>query len=310
MFAGLWDSYRELLRSIRKRAGLPASSQVGALASLLTELRAASSRALASRRHDSSVDAVVLSSLDLGALYDEDLYDAAIYARLSAANVPGPPRMNSYPFTDSLMTDSRFNRQPKHVDAAQMGFGLGLCSHYLSTSGCRQDEQDMVDATGVDRNHLSLLVTRRGVGLESRVRKVTARTEVLYWQQHDSYYDAGLGVLQLLGVWGDQEKEEEFWQRFRAFVGQMVSTTIESNVTDVFMIGESAGFRGFRQNVVRAIMEADLPVQNGEPVVHENNLHSRFVASKGAAEMARRVLVAPTDWGYPEGVEGVPRCRP
>ena len=57
-----------------------------------------------------------------------------------------------------------------------------------------------------------------------------------------------------------------------------------------FMIGESAGFPKFKDDVVHAIMDSGLRNQVGEPVVHqragEQNL---FIASKGAAHIAQRI---------------------
>jgi hypothetical protein len=79
----------------------------------------------------------------------------------------------------------------------------------------------------------------------------------------------------------------------------------------VFMIGEGAGFPGFKENVVRAVMEAKLHDQFGEPVVHERDKgQNLYVASRGAAELARRVLVAPTACGIPDRSGPLARCRP
>jgi hypothetical protein len=213
------------------------------------------------------------------------------------------------PFPDTLLVDYWFQRSPKYVDAAHVGFGLGMCRHYLSTGQCNQEEKEMYDALGRYRNLLSVHVTRRGLGLDVRQNLVLARTEVLYWQQHDSYFDAGLGAKNVSAGWDEPEDEDAYWQSFRTFVGHVVGR-FYSNVTDVFMIGESAVLPGFKENVVRAVMEAGLPEQNRDIIVHQDKYRSIFAVSKGAAEIAKRILVSPTGWAYPAGVEGLPRCRP
>ncbi|KAF2670268.1 hypothetical protein BT63DRAFT_233370 [Microthyrium microscopicum] len=304
-FAGAYDMPRVAWRRIRKKVGLAASPQVGALATVLKDLRTTASAALTKHGLPSIIEAAVVSSIDLVALYDEDIYDAAEHAGLSAENLPGV-EVWYLDFPDTLLTDMRYKRQPKHQDAAQIGFKVGVCDDYLSTAGCNQQRAEAGKTT---RNFLTVHVTRQGLALESALRHSVDWTDVLYYQQHESYFEASLGVASLMAAKNDMSRKTAYWNDVEKFVGGYANRFSFINLTDVLMIGESAEFPDFKEHVVQTIMALGLSTQTSEPAVHlQKNGQSLFTASKGAAEMARRVLDAPYGCAWPDN-ERPPHCR-
>lgn len=114
----MWrDTPRQLVRSGRKAVGLPASSDVGVLASLLADLT--------SKAYDHTsqpVQFAVLAYPQLEALYEEDIVDAASYMGITA--------LRGY-----------HHHQPHELVAAYAGNGMGLCSdEYLNDpERCRNE---------------------------------------------------------------------------------------------------------------------------------------------------------------------------
>ncbi|KAF2464178.1 uncharacterized protein BDR25DRAFT_158973, partial [Lindgomyces ingoldianus] len=78
----LYDIPRRRWRSLRKMLGLAASPEVGSIAGLLKLLAAEADSAIQLRNPAQNGRKAVITSPDLLALYDEDIYDVAEYAGL------------------------------------------------------------------------------------------------------------------------------------------------------------------------------------------------------------------------------------
>lgn len=117
----MWDDWpRQAWRSFRKRIGLPASSDVGILSSMLKDLVG-----MASEHHiDASLDSAVVSFPGLVALCEQDIVDAATYVGLS-------------------LVKGQNNFQPREIYAAYAGHGMGLCESFMYKDKCRSEELGM-----------------------------------------------------------------------------------------------------------------------------------------------------------------------
>jgi len=308
VFAGFYDIPREWLRSLRKKLGLAASWEVAGLASVLRPLHEQTQTLLEAKGFSAdAARAAVITTSDLVGLYDEDVHDLAIYLGLTATTVPGPPKVPSYPFASDLLVDWRFQRQPKHIDVAQLAYGFGICGNTSSTAACEEEEQIIRETLGSRRNLLSVHASRRGLELNFQYGRTILYTQILGCQQHVSYFNSSLGLDDLERLPGDT-----YWPLLRDLVGRIIYT---ANVTDVFMLGDlerlGQNREVFKQKVVQAIMGPGSNNQIERPVVYDRSDRLlQFQAAEGAARMAQRILGAPVDYGYPGGVEGSPRCQP
>ncbi|KAF2200603.1 hypothetical protein GQ43DRAFT_441402 [Delitschia confertaspora ATCC 74209] len=114
------DIPRQILRSSRKRIGLPASPDVGILSSTLNILLSKSSPLFS---HDEQ-RSVVISYPSIIALYNEDIVDAAAHLGIIA------------------LTGQHIH-QPREIVAAYAGYGMGLCESYQNREKCRQEGLEM-----------------------------------------------------------------------------------------------------------------------------------------------------------------------
>lgn len=114
----LSDWPRHTLRSLRKRMGLPASSDVAVLIKMIKELgNVATDPDLMPRP-------VVLSYPALVGLCEEDILDAAEYHHIT-------------------LEKWQSSHQPREIYAAYAGHGMGLCESYMGKEKCRSEELAM-----------------------------------------------------------------------------------------------------------------------------------------------------------------------
>lgn len=237
----------------------------------------------------------VITTPDLFALYDEDLYDAAEFLQLDADQIDRP-----WPFKASLQSDWRYRRQPKHLFAAFAGYGFGMCVHYTSTRLCEEEENTMspVPVVAISFTQQGLQLEHNFIGYSPGL--TTAHTEMLMWQQHPSWYSSDLGFSKYPKDSYSDTDRELYWTRVRhqlnEWLVEVLSTRYYMNVTDVLLLGESAvRNERFREEVMKAVMERD--EQLAEPSIHGGgdgeDLDPLFVASRGAAEISRRIWEAP-----------------
>ncbi|KAF2797185.1 hypothetical protein K505DRAFT_372636 [Melanomma pulvis-pyrius CBS 109.77] len=297
-FAGTYDYPRRQWRSWRKYWGLPATHEVGAISTLLTSLIASSSAAILARNSSQDATKAVITTPDLLALYDEDIYDVAEYAGLNASGAH--PFRASY-FPDTVLSTPRYERQPKYIDAAYMGYGFGLCSPYQSDNNCQTNDTGMRYS-----NVLTVYISRRAVDIEHGSWKNYAYTRMLDYQQHASFFDDTLGLDdRTSGNEDGGEDEAAYWQRLRALLlSCMHPMSSQNNVSHVFLVGEKAKEERVEMEVREAISQRP---QVYVPRVYKEN--AVFGPSRGAAEMAARILWFPEDCGFDEPVKGRKLCR-
>src|SRR6266536_1643004 len=153
--AGVPDIPRQLLRWFRKSIGIPSSADVGAIASLLSKLVSATEKA-----QKIKITHAVISTPDLVALYDEDIADAAEHVGIT------------------LLQDAWFERQPRHIYAAFVGYGLNDAYH-PTDSIISQSTESAPNTTGEEapktRNVLSVHLTHSALSIEAAI-KWTNRT--------------------------------------------------------------------------------------------------------------------------------------
>lgn len=114
----LWEDWpRQLLRSARKRIGLPASSDVAVLSRVLQQVL---NLQAADPKISLRADSVVISYPALYGLSQEDIADAASYLGLT-------------------ILSGNHHYQPRSIVAAYAGHGLGLCEDYDDQETCRQE---------------------------------------------------------------------------------------------------------------------------------------------------------------------------
>ncbi|MCJ1471506.1 hypothetical protein MMC13_000146 [Lambiella insularis] len=252
-----WEgNLRQQRRRLRKSLGLPASADVGIIAKLLSSLRAAAEEA-----QQRQITHAMIATPDLVALYDEDIADAAAHIGLA------------------LLSDSYYERQPKHVYAAFVAYGLN--NHTLPSVPEKE-----LRATGT-RNVLTVYFSRGALGVEI-ASKWTNRTCLLTWAQHRSYFSTELGLpgFRLQGPW--KKRVAALVQE--AMYHELFQHHLDTGVTDVLLLGETADEEMLGQTVQDAVME----VQEREPVMHRAGREAMaFVGSRGAAEMAWAVMNGP-----------------
>ncbi|KAF2225243.1 hypothetical protein BDZ85DRAFT_184711, partial [Elsinoe ampelina] len=110
------DRPRQDLRSLRKRLGLPSSSDVGVISSMIIALR---DRTNAFLGHN--MDFVVVTIPKLPGVYSEDIRDAIEYAGLRSTKVW---------FFDHLIYEAT---------ASYAGYDLGLCEHWTQPEKCLKE---------------------------------------------------------------------------------------------------------------------------------------------------------------------------
>jgi hypothetical protein len=241
----LYDKPRQLLRSLRKAIGLPASGDVAALGTMIQELQCKAETILGTKIPSIPIVAVTPSLI---ALYEEDLVDAFEYASLQLFKI----------YMSGIYVHE--------TSAAYAGYDLGLCSGYTNPGTCKSEIHNMPM-----EDVLSILYTRSGL-------------RVIYTTVLSAYWFSSLGI-RFYADWNlglDARNEEDYWKR--------VSDTIQQGRREwpgfapppkVLLLGDSTGdpiFRGVLEEIVQGW-------GNTSEIFGDD---SEFVATKGAAELAKR----------------------
>ncbi|MCJ1296911.1 hypothetical protein MMC34_008479 [Xylographa carneopallida] len=251
-----WEgTLRQERRRLYKLLGLPASTDVSIIAKFLSSLRTAAEEA-----QQRKITHAMIATPDLAALYDEDIADAAAHIGLN------------------LLSDSYFERQPRHVYAAFVAYGL-------NNDTLPSVPQNELRATGT-RNALAVYLSRGAFSVEV-ASKWTNRTCPLAWAQHHSYFSTELGLDHAMPVRPWKKRIAAIVQG--AVYKELLDHHLDTGVTDVLLLGETAEADMLGPTVRDAVMD----VQEREPVMHvEGPRTMTFAASRGAAEMA---------WGWMNG---------
>ena len=246
-----WDDMsRQYLRKARKAIGLPASSDVGHLATLLSELRAAVEEQVG------PITSAGVTTMNLVALYDEDLHDAFEYVGLEYITFPV-----GYVGHNILYETS----------AAYAGYGYGLCTDYKTDpEACTQEQNNMTDEVVMAVLYTDTVLT---------VSLSVIRSAYALWEPPYRYHaDFNLGYDSNIEM-----NPEEYWSAVGLRLQQiMIDNPGYPRPSKVLLMGDrtdDGGFKGTLVEALGALME-ELPEILSEGAVG--------VAARGVAEMAMR----------------------
>lgn len=243
------DMPRQYLRKARKALGLPASSEVGHLAKLLLALRSAVEEQVG------PITSAAVTSMNLIALYDEDLYDAFEYVGLKYITFP-----IGYVGHNILYETS----------AAYAGYGYGLCADYKTDpEACQQEERDMNDETV-----MAVLYTDTVLSVSLSV----LRSAYALWEPSYRYLaDFDLGYNANLG-------SEDYWSKVGLKLQEiMVENPGYERPSKILLMGDRTNSRKFAETLVKALGEQ---MPEGLPEILSDGAVG--VAARGVAEMAKR----------------------
>jgi hypothetical protein len=250
------DRPRQWWRTLRKKAGFPASSDVGIIVQTIDQLIAAAEHFLPPSQLPLS-SALVVLPLTI-ALYPEDAKDALEYLGLQ------PLRgHNVYTVLRAL-------------PAAYAGYGLGLCAHPSDFELCLEEEQKMSKrgVIAVDINSASISIDAQGMD-----------TPMYVFVKEEVLLDWRGGLL--------PGEPDEIWDRIRGDIRYGVESLVrrsskgkgEKFVDDVLMIGEKGGddrLATIVREIVAEVQEEEATIWSEQP---------QFVVAEGAAELAKRLLL-------------------
>lgn len=264
----LLDAPRKLGREVFKKLGLPASADVGALASMIRSLRtrveAELPGCLLPAREDAAANttaaaAAVVGTPDLVALYADDVADACEHAGLAcAAASPPAPR-----------------RPPVLHEAAGAlaGHGLGLCAHWRDAAACARE-----DAARPRTHVLAVHYSRTALTAALVPARVAAGAAA-----PDGWHveDFSLGRIGRARY----DRDEDYWSDVkRAILMGMPGMPSIPRPDQIILTGEvdDAQFMGAFNEAMEEYLGTDIPpIYSDSPMV---------VAAVGNAEFRRRSL--------------------
>ncbi len=254
--ADSWDDMpRQYLRKARKAVGLPASSDVGFLAKMLSDLRASVGERVG------PITSAGVTSLHLVALYDEDLHDAFEYIGLEYLTFPvGWPG----------------HRILYETSAAYAGYGFRLYADYTHPKACEEELNAMphsaVMAVPFVPNVLtvSLSVLKSVYGL---------------WEPNYRYlidFELGYGGEDAADAVDDGGG---YWENVKMRLEQIMALNpFYDRPAKVVLMGDCVGSEMFQQTLLTALGE------QMEELPEILSIGSEVVAARGVAEMAKRTL--------------------
>ena len=244
---------RQLRRKARKAIGLPASQDVGHLAKMVSDLRA-----LVEEQIGKPIESAGAATLNLVALYPEDLQDAFEYVGL---------RYLTFPVRYDVSYET---------SAAYAGYGLGLCSDYTERNACYQEQVGMPSEVV-----MAVLYTRTVLTVSLSVMK---SAYYLYEPLDRHLLDFSLGYdARTLSA-----DEQDYWDAVGSKLEEiLVDNPYFKRPAKILLMGDGVRDENF-QNTLQKAMDnhmARLP-----EILSED---SEGVAAKGAAEFAKRAPYDP-----------------
>lgn len=246
-----WDDMpRQYLRKARKAIGLPASSDVGDLANMLLDLRATVEEQVG------PITSAGVTTMNLVALYDEDLHDAFEYVGLEYLTFPV-----GYVGHNTLYETS----------AAYAGYGYGLCTDYKTDpEACKHEQYNMTDEAV-----MAILYTDTVLSVSLSV----IRSAYALWEPPYRYLaDFNLGYTHNVKM-----NLKEYWSAVELKLQQiMIENPRHERPSKVLLMGDRANDREFKEALAKTLGEQteDMPEILSEGAVG--------VAARGAAEMTKR----------------------
>ncbi|KAK4208670.1 hypothetical protein QBC37DRAFT_431623 [Rhypophila decipiens] len=255
------DVPRALARRALKRVGLPSSGDVGSLSTVIVSLVEQIRSAL-----NITVADAVITSTHLHALYQDDLYDIAQYARFQYVE---PKRL--------------YQPMLWETGAACAGHGLNLCRDFRNTTAC-YDEDRTTPVINVLEVHYSATALTSSIarmyGPTSAFEDDTRRVE-----------DFKLGGDARAGYKGG---DEQYWSNVKeVIIRRMLEYQATGRPDLVILTGDenvdNDKFRAVLDDALKEIMGPFAP----PPWVLDDD--AMVIAAKGAAELRRRGVRVPKD---------------
>ena len=244
---------RQLLRKARKALGLPASHDVGLLAKMLSDLRSRVEEQIGK-----PVESAGVATLNLVALYQEDMQDAFEYVGL---------RYLIFPVRYGITYET---------SAAYAGYKLGLCSDYTNRSACKQEQVDMPSEVV-----MAVLYTRTALTVSLSIMK---SAYYLWEPPYRHLLDFSLGYdARPVNV-----AYEGYWDAVGLKLEQLlIENSYYKRPAKVLLMGDCVQDKTFQRILKQALSRQmeELPEILGSD--------SEGVAAKGAAEFAKRIPYDP-----------------
>lgn len=208
-----YDWPRQWKRKARKALGQPASSDVGALARMLSDLRDTVEDYVGH-----PIESGAVAGLNLVALYYEDLHDAFEYVGLKYVDLP---------VRDKTLLET---------SAAYAGYGYGLCSDYTDWEACHLEEKEM------PMDHVMAVLYTPTVLTVSL--SITASAYYLFEPQYRYTMDFSLGYDARSGEDGDKD----YWDSVQLKLEQiMMENPDYDRPSKILLMGDCVRDETFQQ---------------------------------------------------------------
>lgn len=242
------DIPRVLHRRARKKIGLPASADVGALASVVKELRSQIESDI-----NIKVENATLAGPHLVALYQDDIQDICDYVGFRYII----PKAMYRPFL-------------WETGAAYAGYGMGLCEHWQNDTQCAIENGELpkIPIMAVHYSQTALTVTH------ASIRRATHSFEPDSRRMEN--FTLGSNAL------SRYPSPDDYWRDVkRGLLLRMIESPAMQRPVKILVTGD-----GVDGKFASILKEATLE-HLGEPVPIINE-DAMLVAAKGAAELRRR----------------------
>jgi hypothetical protein len=258
------DIPRQKCRQSRKTMGLPASSDVGVLADMIRQLL----NLLDSKYSPLDALSATITFANVGALYEEDIEDAAEYLELSLPNT----RLKAH--------------EPREIFTAYAGHGMGICS------------PDTASNLEQCKAELSKLPSRWLLLVEYTLEALFIHTRLL--NDVNDYMDSwNLEVAQVsydLGTKSGNGTAEELVSFIRPYVVKEFRFFPDVEEITVIITGDADNENVLMmEEVVRMVIVSEIGA-----LVHIFNSSSEYITARGAAEVQwRAVALRDHPWVWP-----------
>ena len=244
------DMPRQWRRKARKALGLPASQDVGFLAKMLSDLRTR-----VEEQTGTPIESAGVASLNLAALYREDLQDAFDHVGLHYL---------AFPVRYDVLYET---------NAAYAGYGYGLCSNYTDRNACKGEQSDMPSDVV-----MAILYTRSALTVSL---SITKSAYYLYEPLNRHLVDFSLG-------YDAQRDGNDYWDAVGSKLEQiLIENPFFKRPAKVLLMGDCIHDDTF-QRVLKTTLSSQM-AQLPEIL----SMDSEGVAAKGAAEFAKRIPYDP-----------------
>ena len=215
-------------------------------------------RTLVEEQSGSPIESAGVATLNLVALYHEDLQDAFKYVGL---------RYLAFPVRYDVLYET---------SAAYAGYDYGLCSDYTNRTACKQEQGDMPSEVV-----MAILYTRTVLTVSL---SVTKSAYYLYEPSNRHLLDFSLGY----GARSLEVADKEYWDAVGSKLEQiLVENPYYKRPAKVLLMGD-----GVRDETFQRVLKTALSGQMaGMPEILSGD--SEWAAAKGAAEFAKRIPYDP-----------------